>query len=129
VTKNMWHSCSNYTLDHHFNAAAPTVRETFDGVVALIERNGPVEVSPQKTRISIQAKVRFAGCVVRKHWLLAHLWLTRRVTHPTLRRVDKFVEGAYVHPFRFDAPEDMDASFEDLVRESYAVGLREHLKH
>jgi len=122
VTKNMWHSCSNYTLDHHFDSASPNVRATFARFVALIEKRGPIEVIPQKTRIAIQAKVRFAGCAVRKKWMLANLWLTRRVRHPRLQRVEKFGPGSYGHQFRFDSPAEIDEPFETLVQEANSVG-------
>ena len=127
VTRNMWHSCSNYPLEHHFEGSSPIVRQTFDRFVNVIESVGPVAVIPQKTRIAIQVKVRFAGCVVRKRWLLANLWLTRRVDHPTLRRTTEFGPESFGHQFRLDSPDDIDQSFQDLVRESYRVGLREHI--
>ena len=124
----MWHSCSNYSLEHHFAGALPTVRETFDEFLRAVEACGPVVVIPQKTRIAIQARVRFAGCVVRRRWLLANLWLTRRATHPRLRRIDDFGPRALGHQFRLDAPTDVDSELGELVAEAYRVGMREHLK-
>lgn len=128
VTRNMWHSCSNYPLEYHFEGREPRVRLIFDRFLEVIETCGRVEVIPQKTRIAIQARVRFAGCVVRNKWLLADLWLTRRVSHARLQRVDKFGHRSYGHRFRLDAPTDIDADFKALVKEAYSVGLREHLK-
>ena len=128
VTKNMWHSCSNYPLAYHFEGRLPQVRLTFDRFLEVVENCGPVEVIPQKTRIAIQAKVRFAGCIVRKRWLLANLWLTRRVRHPKLQRVEEFGPRSYGHQFRLDSPDDIDGALAEFVQESYAVGLREHLR-
>jgi Domain of unknown function (DUF5655) len=82
VTRNMWHSCSNYSLEGHFEGKEPAVREIFNKLLELIEQCGPVTVIPQKTRIAIQARVRFAGGVARKNWFDAGLWLTRRTEHP-----------------------------------------------
>lgn len=127
VTRNMWHSCSNYSLEHHFSGTQPVVRATFDAFLDAIERSGTVEVIPQKTRIAIQAKVRFAGCVVRKKWLFAHLWLTRVVEHPRLDRTERFGPASYGHRFRLESPDDVDGALRELVAESYRVGLREHL--
>lgn len=128
VTKNMWHSCSNYDLSHHFDGTDPEVRRTYDRFVDAIEANGPVEVIPQKTRIAIMAKVRFAGCVVRRKWLLTTLWLTREAQHATLRRRETLGPSTCVHQFRLDRPEDIDDAFVELIHESYRVGLREHLR-
>ena len=69
VTRNIWHSCSNYSLEGHFVGKEPAVREVFNKLLGLIEQCGPVTVIPQhKTRIAIQARVRFAGGVARKNW-------------------------------------------------------------
>ena len=128
VTRNMWHSCSNYPLEHHFDGVATEVRATFDRFLEAIESCGPVEVIPQKTRIAIQAKVRFAGCVVRKKWLLASLWLTRRVEHPKLRKTETFGPHSFGLQFRLDGPDDIDQALCRLIEEAYRVGLREHLE-
>lgn len=128
VTRNLWHSCSNYPLEYHFEGVHPSVRETFDRFLEVIETCGPVEVIPQKTRIAIQARVRFAGCVVRKRWLLANLWLTQRVEHRRLRRTDEFGPYSFGHQFRLVIPDDIDDEFCELVRDAYRVGLREHIR-
>lgn len=128
VTKNPWHSCSNYSLEHHFSRAAPEVRKTFDRFLACVETAGPVVVIPQKTRIAIQAKVRFAGCIVRRRWLLAHLWLTRVADHPRLRRTERFGPASFGHQFRLERPDHVDVALEALIAEAYRVGLREHLR-
>ncbi len=127
TTKNMWHSCSNYPLEHHFEGCLPIVRSTFDRFLEVIESFGTVEVIPQKTRIAVQARVRFASCVTRKKWLVASLWLTRRVSHPRLQRVEELGPTTFSHQFRLDSPDDLDLPFCALVEESYAVGLRKHL--
>lgn len=127
VTRNMWHSCSNFELSRHFDSASPHVRATFDQFLATIRSCGEVTVIPQKTRIAIQAEVRFAGCMVRRRWLLANLWLTRPTEHPKLRRTEKYGPRSYGHQFRLDYPEDVDDALAELIRESYQVGLRKHL--
>lgn len=128
VTANMWHSCSNYSLEHHFEKSDPEVRATFDAFLAAIEAHGEITVIPQKTRIAIQADVRFAGCVVRRRWLLANLWMTRRIEHPRLRRTEAYGPRSFGHQFRLDAPEDVDDELRGFISEAYRVGLREHLE-
>ena len=128
VTQNMWHSCSNYSLDYHFAGKQPIVREVFDRLLALVQQWGPVTVIPQKTRIAIQARVRFAGGVARKNWFDAALWLTRRAEHSRLRRVETFGPNSYGLHFRLTRPQDLDEDFAALVREAYAVGCQEHLQ-
>jgi hypothetical protein len=128
VTRNLWHSCARYPLSHHFKGKNPVVRRLFTRFRALVQACGPVEVYAQKTRIVMQARVRFGGCTTAREWLDAGLWLGRRVAHPRLRQVSQPVPGCYVHAFRFRDPVEMDAAFGRLVREAYAIGRREHLR-
>ena len=124
----MWHSCSNYPLEHHFATRQPAVRATFDRLLEVIALSGESEIIPQKTRIAIQAEVRFISCITRQKWLLANLWLTRRVDHPRVQRVDVLGSTTFIHQFRLDSPADIDAAFTEFVGESYSVGLRRHLR-
>jgi hypothetical protein len=123
----MWHSCSNYNLNDHFEGKDPQVRQVFEKLLSLVQQCGPVAVIPQKSRIAIQARVRFAGGVARKNWFDAGLWLTRRAEHPCLRRVETFGPKSFRLHFRLTRPEDLDEEFAALVRDSYAVGCQEHL--
>ena len=61
VTRNMPHSCQVVALDEHFAASEPGVRATFDALLAAIEELGPVTVNATKSRISLQARMRFAA--------------------------------------------------------------------
>lgn len=79
VTRNMWHSCTRYRIADHFKGKDPVVRHLYKQYVGIVRGFGSVTVFAQKTRIVFQARVRFAGAVVRKHWLEGGLWLKRLV--------------------------------------------------
>jgi hypothetical protein len=72
----------------------------------------------------LQARVRFAGVVVRRQWLELGLWLHRRVTHPALVRVESFGRLGYGHYFRLRAPADLDPALARFIREAYAAARR-----
>ncbi|MBI3983010.1 MAG: DUF1905 domain-containing protein [Gemmatimonadetes bacterium] len=127
VTRNMAHSCARHDIADHFRRADPVVRRLFRRLCALVRSCGPVDIYAQKTRIVFQVRVRFGGCVTHAHWLDAGLWLPRRASHPTLRRIDQPIPGCFVHTFRLRAIADLDPAFSKLVKEAYAVGRREHL--
>ena len=114
VTKNLWHSCGRYHLTDHFKGKPRALRQAFDRFVGLAKACGPVTVYAQKTRIVIQARVRFAGAVVRRDWLDAGLWLKRRVEHPCLTRVESLGRLGYGLHFRLRQPEDADEALGDL---------------
>jgi hypothetical protein len=127
VTRNLWHSCGRYEVVHHFIGKPAELREVFVEFVELAQRCGPVTVYAQKTRIVIQARVRFAGAVVRKSWLDASMWLKRRAKHPRLIRIEAFGSLGFGHHFRLASRGDIDPALGQLMREAYRIGKQEHI--
>ncbi len=125
VTKNLWHSCVRVSLVDHFRDKPRQRKTTWDRWLAAARECGPVQAYAQKSRIVIQARVRFAGAVVRTTYLDASLWLRRPAEHPLLRRVEDFGPLGFGHHFRLEAPTDIDAPLEALMREAYRVGMQE----
>jgi hypothetical protein len=80
------------------------------------------------TRIVFMVWVRFAGVVVRERALDFALWLTRRVDHPRRRRVEILGRRVFFAHFRLTSPEEVDESLAALLRESYGIGHRAHLR-
>jgi hypothetical protein len=125
VTKNLWHSCVRVALADHFRGKPVQRKKTWDRWLAVARACGPVEAYAQKSRIVIQARVRFAGAVVRVSYLDASLWLRRRAGHPLVRRVEDFGRLGYGHHFRLVAPTDIDAPLQALVREAYRMATKQ----
>jgi len=123
VTRNLSHSCGRYRLADHFAGKPPRLRATFRRLVAVARACGPVTVYAQKTRIVIQARVRFAGAVVHKGSIDAGLWLRRRVTHPRLQRIEDFGRLGYGIHLRLTQPSDVDALVVAFIREAYALAI------
>src|SRR5262245_41986076 len=77
VTRNMPHSCDVLALDAFFAGVSAGLRSLFDDYVAAARENGPVTVNATRSRISLQARMRFAGIErPRKHHLVATFVLT-----------------------------------------------------
>lgn len=66
-------------------------------------------------------RVRFAGAIVRKDHLLAHIWLRRKVQHPLLRRVESFGRLGYGLQFQLAKPGDVDKEIGQFLREAYEI--------
>lgn len=122
VTKNLWHSCGRYRLVDHFKDKPRGLRVIFDQFVKLARACGPVTVYAQKTRIVIQARVRFAGAIVHRDWLEATMWLKRPAKHPRLRRTESFGALGYGLHFCLREPADIDDTLAKLMREAYHIG-------
>jgi uncharacterized protein DUF5655 len=124
VTANLWHSCVNVEIASHFAGKAANLLPTFERFVQLARECGEVTIYAQKTRIVIQARVRFAGAVVRKNWLDAAMWLKRRADHPRLSRIEDFGRTGFGHHFRLSTPEEIDPALAALMREAYQIGIQ-----
>ena len=123
VTRNLWHSCGRFPLARHFTGKPAALKATFRRWVAIARACGPVTVYAQKTRIVLQARVRFAGAVVRAQWLDAALWLRRRVDHPRVARIEDYGRLGFGVHFRLTAPADIDRRIVGLMREAYAAAV------
>jgi hypothetical protein len=119
VTANIWHSCTTIELDDAFARSTPVVREAFDRYVARIARCGPISVVPQRSRIVIMGRVRFAGAVARRERLVASFALTRRLEEPRFR-TEAYSQRWIAHRFDVRTPADLDIpGLDDWLCESY----------
>jgi hypothetical protein len=129
VSRNMPHSCQTVALDEHFARSEPNVRATFDALLAAVRDLGPVTVNPTKSRISLQARMRFAAVErPRRRHLNAHLVLTRPLESPRFMRIESLVPYYFVHHLRLETPADVDAEMRRWLAEAYEVGLQRHLE-
>ena len=126
VTRNMPHSCQVVPLDDFFEGAAPELRVLFEQYVAAT--GGDVTVNATKSRIALQARMRFAGIDrPRRHYLLANFVLTRPIESPRLERVEYVPPYYYVHRLRLTDPADIDPELRAWLAEAYEVGAQRHV--
>jgi hypothetical protein len=120
VSRNLPHSCAVVPLDAHFAGSAPAVREAFDALVAAVP--GPVTINATKSRVTLQARMRFAAVdAPRREWLTGHLVLTRAVPCDAIERVDFLAPHYHLHRFRLRGPGDVEP-LRELIAEAYAFG-------
>lgn len=126
VSRNLPHSCLVVPLESHFEHA-PQLRAVFDAYLEAARLNGPVTVNATKSRISLQARMRFAGIErPRRRHLVATFVLVRPLESPRLRV--QFVPPRYhVHRLRLSDPADVDGEVREWLAEAYRVGEQRHL--
>jgi hypothetical protein len=126
VSRNMPHSCQVVSLEQFFDGAAPELRELFEQFVAAVGE--AVTVNVTKSRIALQARMRFAGIDrPRKRHLLANFVLTRPIESPRLTRVEYVPPYYYVHRLRLTDPADIDPELRSWLAEAYEVGTQRHV--
>jgi Domain of unknown function (DUF5655) len=128
VARNMPHSCSVVGLDAFFERVEPALRELFDRFVAAAAASGPVTVNATKSRVSVQARMRFAGIErPRKRHLVATFVLTTPVRSPRIARVEYVEPYYYVHRVPLRAPSDVDDELRGWLAQAYQVGVQRHV--
>ncbi|HET8755266.1 MAG TPA: DUF5655 domain-containing protein [Solirubrobacteraceae bacterium] len=116
--RNMPHSCQTVPLDRHFEGRE-AMRPVFDALVAAARENGPVTINATKSRITLQAEMRFAAVETRRARLKAHVVLGRRIQSPRFTTVEHLPPAYYVHRFELERPEDVDDEVRAWLAEAY----------
>ena len=76
-----------------------------------------------KSRISFQARVRFAGIPrATKDGLVGGLWLKHRIKSPRFTRVEYLPPNNYLYQFRIASEKALDAEALAWLREAYKIG-------
>ena len=128
ANRNQQHACGPLDLERHLAGRDPEVLAIFERLVELAERNGPVTVLPEKTRIAFQVRMSFAAFELRRRWVDGHVVLARRLEHPRFRRVETFSPRNHLHQFRLERLQDVDEEVAAWLAEAYQVGEQRHLR-
>jgi hypothetical protein len=122
TTRNQWHACGSFELEALFTRSEPTVRRLYDRFLGIVRRCGPVTVIPQKSRIALQARIRFAALTPQKSALKGHLVLPQRRPSNRFTKIETYSPRSHAHVFRVRSAEELDKEFRDLIREAYLAG-------
>src|SRR6185436_933240 len=90
ITRNLWHSCGRFTLEHLFAKSPPEILGLARQYVKMLHALGDVQVLPQKTRLVCVARVRFAGLTPRKNGFRAAFALRRWLKSPRIVKRDDY---------------------------------------
>ena len=127
ANRNQPHACARHELASHLRGKPAAIRALYDEFVRHTRACGPVMVLPEKTRIAFQVRMSFAAVRLTQTGLAGHLVLAQRTPHRHFVRIDTISRRNHVHHFKLERPEELDAEFDRLLREAYAVGEQRHL--
>ncbi len=119
IAKNLSHACGPYSIEKFLEGKTDIGRDLFRRFVTLIERCGPYEVAPAKTRVVFMAAVRFASVNRVGHdFIDVHFVLPRAIDGPRFRRVEHLGK-LHVHHLRLLDRRDFDRDLARWLRQSY----------
>ncbi len=130
VSKNLWHSCGEATLDDWKRHMGPRAQSFFQGIERLIANCGDYHIAPAKTRIAFMGRVRFAGITnLSETGMTFSFALPAPVDSNRFTRVEKVADDWWIHWLRVDDTDQLDAEIGAWLCESYRLmGMQERLK-
>ena len=119
IAKNLSHACGPYSIERFLEGKSEIGRALFSRFVTLIEKCGPYEVAPAKTRVAFMAAVRFASVNrVGQDFIDVHFVLPRAVDGLRFRRIEH-LGRLHVHHLRLRDRLDRDRELARWLRQSY----------
>lgn len=129
VSPRLWHSCGRHTYDALFARSEPHVRRIFDRLAEAARACGPVRIYPQKTRVVMQVRIRFAGGYPRRSMFLAGFLLPAGTDSDRLAKREQYGSRLYFGGYvRLESEGQVDREIHRLMRLAYRVGCQEHLR-
>lgn len=108
-----------YTLANHLDGRAPSVRATYDCIIALLESFGPLTIEPKKTTIHLVHRTALGGIVTRKENLLLEFKSDVPIDSPRITVSDHVSRSRYHHTVRLSSPDEVDAEIATWLRAAY----------
>jgi hypothetical protein len=129
VSRNLWHSCVQVTLEELFARSEPSALELARTYVSMLHSLGDVQVIPQRTRLVCVARVRFAGLSPRKHGFLASFSLHRWLDSPRIVKTADYGPRWRSHYVLVRSQADLDDELKAWLQEAHdVVGLQSSLR-
>jgi hypothetical protein len=121
VTRNLAHSCGEFSIEDLFARSKPGVLELAMRYVDMLRSLGDVQVIPQRTRLTCVARVRFAGLTPRKDGFLASFALQRWLDSPRIHSKEDYGPHWRIHRVLIRTGDDLDAELRGWLQESHDV--------
>lgn len=118
-TTNQWHSCARRDLESFFLTKPPIIRSTFDQLMEVVERIGPVTLNPVKTSIQVKIVSTYLGVKPKNDHLLVEFFLGREVKLPQIKKYFRISKNRIVQIMELESPADITKEVKKLLKESY----------
>lgn len=117
------------TLKDFFREKGPEPKKLYKLYLEFVKSIGPIRVNVNKSRISFQTRIRFAGVKrVNKNGLVCAFLLKRRIHSTRFRSIEFIPPNYYVYEFLLKTPAELDNEMRGWLQEAYAVGQQKYIK-
>jgi hypothetical protein len=98
------------------------VRETYDRLLEVLRRIGPVTAEPKKTSIHLVKNVGFAGVHPRKNYMYLNLRTEYPIKSPRVHKTEQVSKNRYHNEIKLEEPVDIDEELYKWLEEAYSLG-------
>jgi hypothetical protein len=118
--RNQSHTCAPaMTLEAYFASGPAFERAIFEAVYDHLRGFEPLEVEPVSVGIFFKRRHMFAELRPRRDRVVLTLMLSRRITHPRIRRTLRAASERTVHYVDLHTADDVDDQVCDWLSEAY----------
>jgi len=112
---------SEYSVQQHFQGRAPALRQTYDALLALSRRFGPVVEEAKKTSIHLVARSAFAGVAMRKNELVLTIKSPTDIQSSRIHKREQVSARRWHLEVRLSDPEQVDADIERWIAQAFEL--------
>ena len=109
------------TVEQHFAKSQPRVRATYNRLVEIATRFGPIREEPKKTSIHLVNRTAFAGVATRKDSLILTVKAASDLAHPRIIKHEQTSAHRWHLDFRLEGPDQLDSELESWLRDAFVL--------
>lgn len=110
-----------HTVEQHFAKSRPEVRATYDRIVEITTRFGPIREEPKKTSIHLVNRTAFAGVATRRDSLILTVKAASDLDHPRIIKHERTSANRWHLDFRLEGPDQLDSELVSWLRDAFVL--------
>ena len=112
---------SDHSVEEHFHDRDPALRRTYDELLKVARRFGPVTEEPKKTSIHLVARSAFAGVANRKRELVLTIKAPADIESPRIAKRERVSTNRWHLEVRLSDPAQVDEELTGWLAQAFAM--------
>lgn len=112
---------NGHTIQEHFDDRAPEVRATYEAILKVAKKLGPVKEEAKKTSIHLVRKSAFAGVATRKTVLILTLKSDSDISSARIAKREQASANRWHLETRLETPAQVDREIVAWLRKAYEL--------
>jgi hypothetical protein len=114
-------STNGHTIKAHFTDRAPSVKATYEAILKVARKLGPVKEEPKKTSIHLVRKTAFAGIATRKTALILTLKSASDIPSGRIGKRERVSANRWHVELKLESPDNVDRELATWLKNAYEI--------